>query len=536
MAVQQSPHQQSPHSTSPVRRRLGLALALPLVVALLLSACGSNQAGDTNGDGPKTLTIATSFAIDDLDPLTNGFWGPEFGYVELLMRPERDGNPSPWVLKDLTAVDDTTWKLSLRDNVLFENGTKLDTAALVDLITYMNAENESFAAAVHLASVKASGDDTVTLTTKVPVPGMANILADESNVPVFDVAAYQKFLASKAKPSELVKAGLYTGPYAMTSLTAQRAELTAVKDYWDGTPALSALTITFVPEATSRVQAVQAGEADIALYMPTEVARNLENRSDAFYITGKPGSSTFSVQLRNAGAWKDTAVRRALFDAIDYRALAEDVLDGHASIATSLFGPSFPYSINTQVTDLDEAKKLLDQAGWTTGADGIRTKDGKALTLRLLSYPQQPDSSTIAVALQSQLKAVGIDVKVSEVPDLTAAREGTDWDAAIVGDSLLSFSLSPEDGLRDGLVTGGDQNYMKVSNAKLDALVATLSTTFEQDERIDLLQQIQHVIHDNGLWGPTVLRQPAVVTSEQWKGYEPPIANLWVTATTAPTS
>ena len=487
------------------------------------------------GDAP-TLTIATSFAIDDLDPIANSFWGPEFGYVELLMRPERDGTPSPWVLEDMTASDDTTWELRLRDGVVFENGTVFDAEGLVDLIEFCNDNNESFSAALQLESVVVSGDDTVTLTTEEPVPSLRNVFADESNVPVFDVAAYQAHLEAGAEPAALLDAGLYSGPYVMTSLDEQSAELVPIDNYWDGEPALSSLTIKFVPEATSRVQAVQAGEADIALYMPTVVATTLAGRDDAFYVTGEPTGSTFSVQLRNAGAYADPAVRRALFAAIDYRALAEDVLDGQAAIAESVFGPSFPFAIKTQVTDLDEAASLLDEAGWVLNGDGVRERDGESLTLRLLSYPQQPDSNTIAVALQSQLGEVGFAVEVTEVPDLTAAREGDEWDAAIVGDSLMSFSLSPEDGLRSDLVTGGDQNYMQVSNAELDQLVATLSTTFDEAVRNELLVKIQNVIHDNGLWAATIMRQPAVVTNAAWKGYETPLANMWVDARTAPTS
>ncbi|MDY7106854.1 MAG: ABC transporter substrate-binding protein [Actinomycetota bacterium] len=535
--------------TAGPRPRVAAAI---LALALGAAACGSD--GDDNADadarsetsGPEsgsgsgsseapTLTIATSFGIDDLDPLANSFWGPEFGYVELLMRPERDGRPTPWVLESLTNVDETTWELGLRDDVVFDNGTALDAEALVELIGYMNEHNEGFAAALDLDAVEVTDDSTLTLTTTAPVPNLANVFADESNLPVFDVAAYEEFLASGDDPAALIDLGLYTGPYTMTSLDDQTAELVPVDDYWDGPPALSALTIKFVPEATSRIQAVQNGEADIALYVPTDAGTTLEGRDDAFYVTGEPTGTTFSVQLRNAGPWAETDVRRALFAAIDYRELATDVMDGRASIATSVFADSFPYAVDTQETDLDLAAELLEGAGWT-GDGGTRTRDGEPLTLRLLSYPQQPDSNTIAIAIQAQLADVGIDVEVSDVPDLTEAREGDDWDAAIVGDSLLSFALSPEDGLRSDLVTGGDQNYMGVSNDELDDLVETLSATFDEGERNELLGQIQQVIHDNGLWAATIMRQPAVVTNAEWRGYETPVANLWVTASTAPTS
>jgi peptide/nickel transport system substrate-binding protein len=500
-------------------------------------ADGEEEDGaSTDASDGATLTIATSFVIDDLDPLENSFWGPEFGYVELLMRPERNGQPSPWVLESLTNVDETTWELGLRDGVVFDNGEALDAEALVALIEFMNDNNEGFAAALNLDAVVVTDESTLTLTTTVPVPSLANVLADESNLPVFDVAAYEEHQEAGDDPSALLDLGLYTGPYSMTSLDDQAAELVPVDEYWDGPPALSALTVRFVPEPTSRVQSVQAGEADIALYMPIDVAATLEGRDDAFYVTGEPTGTTFSVQLRNAGPWAEVDVRRALFAAIDYQELAEDVMSGQASIATSVFADSFPYAVDTQETDLDLARELLNGAGWTGGDGETRTRDGESLTLRLLSYPQQPDSNTIAVALQSQLAEVGIEVEVTDVPDLTEAREGADWDAAIVGDSLLSFALSPEDGLRSDLVTDGEQNYMEISNPELDGLVETLSATFDEEERNELLVEIQRVIHDDGLWAATIMRLPAVVTGPGWQGYEPPIANLWVTADTGPSS
>ena len=125
----------SPH---PSLRGVVRALSLSVVLALAAVGCSSGSGSSTDGpsrsDEPATLTIATSFGIDDLDPLENSFWGPEFGYVELLMRPARDGNPTPWVLQSLTPVDERTWTLTLRDNVVFENGKRLDADALVSLL------------------------------------------------------------------------------------------------------------------------------------------------------------------------------------------------------------------------------------------------------------------------------------------------------------------------------------------------------------------------------------------------------------------
>lgn len=528
----------------PRRRRHAGALAAGLVTALLLTACATTGGSEARGadgvalDGastPSTLTIATSFPIDDLDPLTNGFWGVEFGYVELLMRPERSGEPSPWVLEDLTREDDTAWRLTLREGVEFGSGRPLDAEALVQLLAYVAQENPAFASASAFESATAVGDREVVLTTSEPVPTLPNVLADESNVPVFDVDALEAHVASGAAPAALLEAGLYTGPYTVASLDAQRAELAPFPDHWSGGPALDAVTVRFVPEASSRVQAVQAGEADLGLYMPTEVARTLEGRDDAFYVTGPPFGSTFSLTLRTASTgYDDARVRRAVLSAVDYRALAEDVLDGQADVATSVFPPRLDYAVDTQATDLDLAARLLDEAGWTQGPDGTRTRDGSPLRLRLLAYPQQPDSIRIAEALQSQLREVGVVVEVRQVDDITAAREGEDWDGAIVGASLLSFGGSPVEGIATTLETGGRQNFAGVSDPELDAALAELRTSFDPERRTELLQRLQRRIAEQGHYAATVLRRPGIVTNHAWRDYELPISNLWVSATTAP--
>lgn len=518
------------------RRARPRAMAVGLAGVLALSACAT-----TGGDGDEaaaagtTLTIATSFTIDDLDPLENAFWGPEFGYVELLMRPERDGTPSPWVLEDLATVDERTWRLTLNDGVTFTNGRALDGAALAQLLTWTAQNNEGFAAAAAFEGAQATGPREVTLTTSAPVPALANVLADESMVPVFDVDAYETHRASGNAAAALLDAGLYTGPFVMESLDGQTAELAPVPDHWSGGPALDALTLRFVPEATSRVQAVQTGEADLALYMPTAVARTLDGRDDVFWVTGQPTGSTFSFMMNTASpGFEDPRVRRAAFAAVDYRALAEDVMAGQADVATSVFSASLPYAVDTQTTDPALAADLLEEAGWTAGPDGVRRRDGQPLRLRLLSYPQQPDSTTLATAMQGQLGAVGFAVEVQQVDDLTAAREGDDWDGALSGASLLSFGGSPVEGIADTLGTGGDQNFSGISDPALDAVIAELRTTFDDDRRTELLHEVQRINADQGYWAATVARLPGVVTNQTWRGYETPISNLWVTTTTAP--
>src|ERR1700722_16992391 len=103
---------------SPAIARYPAALGATALLAAGVTACSTSHsstaaATPANPANPATLTIATTFAIGDLDPLENGCWGNELGYGELLMRPQVGGTVTPWLLKSLTNTSATTWVLTL---------------------------------------------------------------------------------------------------------------------------------------------------------------------------------------------------------------------------------------------------------------------------------------------------------------------------------------------------------------------------------------------------------------------------------------
>lgn len=519
------------------RRTVARLAAVVTAVALSGGCVQTTGGGDPAAAGPPTLTIATGFTIDDLDPLENGFWGPEFGYVELLMRPARAGEPTPWVLSDLASDGPTTWRLTLPEGVTFVNGRTLDGAALADLITFQLAENPALAEALPGATAAATGPLEVTLTTSRPTPSVPAILADESMIPVYDVAAYREHRDSGAPVSALVDAGIYTGPFVVDSLDGASAQLSPRADHRDGPPALSDLTVTFVPEASARVQAVQAGEADIALYPSTATAPTLQGRDDAFFVTGEPTGPTFQYVLNQHEApFDDERVRRAVYAAADYRAIAQDVMNGLYLPATGLYAETRPWAEKTQSTDVAAAGRLLDEAGWTrSGADGPRTRGGDELRISVMTYPQQPDSDVIALALQAQLAPLGVGVDIRQVPDLDDAMEpDTGWNAAIAGNGFVSFGGDHVGPLNRYVRSGGERNHAGIADPQLDALIDRVAVELDTTARDDLLRRIQQRIAERGHLAYVGMRRPGVITAPEWRGYRIEGSNLWVGHDTAP--
>lgn len=528
-------------------RRHALAVGAA-ALTLLLGGCASDDQGAlapagavsstapsaTPSAAPEELTIATSFAITDLDPLANGFWAPEFGFGALLMKPHGGGELEPWLLESLTQPAPTSWVLTLKPGLRFHNGNALDAAALAEVMTFNLEENTALSPLLPGATAEASGPDTVTLTTAEPTVFVPSLLAHEGKFPIFDAGAYQSHRERGAGADALVEAKIWSGPYTPTSLTAEAMELVPTPGYFSE-PTLTSLTVRFIPDAQARILAVRNGEADLALYPPTTAARELAGREDARYLSQPPGTGDAGFQLLinpRSGVLAEVAVRQALRDAIDYRALAEDVLDGLYDTAVGYYPAFLPYAERNQVTDPAAAAAGLDAAGWAAGSDGRRAKDGRALAFEVLSYPQQPDSQILALAIQSQLREIGFEVTIRQVEDITAAVEAeAGWNAAISGNGSLDWTASdPVAPLVSAFTADGDRNYGGIADDELMALIDELRAEFDPAARDELLREVQRIVIEDEVFALSLaLKRVPVVAAPEFADYRvPPVALLFV--------
>lgn len=270
------------------------------------------------------------------------------------------------------------------------------------------------------------------LITANPEPTMPALLADEGVFPIHDVATVQSVGEDYAA---LAGKGIYTGPYAIASHSAAEIVLERFDGYWRGKPALPGVIITRVPDVQARILAVQNGEADIALYPPTEVKRTLAGSDNAFFRTPQQGLSDLRLMFNlDTPPFDERAVRLAFIKGIDYIALGNEVMDGVYTPATGFFPPVVPYLVNNLTTDLTGAQRLLDEAGWLPRGDGIREKDGQPLRIVMAIYPQQPDLVPVSIALQAQLRELGFDIQIQSVDDINEAMRNDliPWNAGLV--------------------------------------------------------------------------------------------------------
>ena len=471
---------------------------------------------------PTALRMVTSFKINNLVPTDpRAFFLPEFGVAELPLRLDDVGQLQPWLLESYAQKDDRNWRLTLRPNVTFQNGKPLTATALAAAMNHQLTHSASTQAALPGARAVVTGERDVTLTTVQPDATVPNALADELVFPIYDVAAVE---AAGNDPAKLIGSGCFTGPYKVISLDEREMRMLRFDGYWRGQPPLTEVSLRFVSEAQARVMAVQNDEADIALYPPSEAQRLLAGRTDAFFKTSMKsfGGPRLLLNVRRKPL-DEFAVRRAFSLSVNYQSLATDILESSSEVATGFYPPVWPWAVPNQKTDLNEARRLLEQAGWASNGNEPRVKDNTPLEITLLTYPQQPDFAPLATAMQAQLREAGFRVQIRQVEDINAAlREGSEWHAAFHSPGLVTTGGAPDSFLREPLTSQGERNFGGVNDAELDRLVNELSLTFDPQHRKDLLARIQQIVIAERVYEirPVFMRS-RVVVGRRWQHYQP---------------
>lgn len=509
-----------------------------LLAALLLLSFACDHAPDAvveEGERRKILRIATSYKIQNLDPLKPAhYFLVEYGAAELPLMLGDDDQLKPWVLESYEPIDDLNWRLILRPNVKFQNGKMLTAEKLAAAMNRQLLHSPSTKAVISDANVKVTGDRELVLTTKNPDPNVPAALADEDVFPIYDAEAIE---AAGSDREKLLNCRCYTGAYQIAALDDREMRLEKFADYWRGTPKLNQVTVKFIGDSQARILAVENDEADVALYAPTESKRLVANRQDAFFVTDDDGRGgpRLAFNVRRP-PFDEVNVRRAAAFGIDYESLAKEVMDGVFQTANGFYAPVQVYAVQNQKTDREAARRLLDEAGWTLDANGVRTKNGQPLIAVLLVYPQQPDWTTLATAMQAQLRKIGFDIEIRQVDDINQAmKNSTEWNAAISSPGILTTGGAPDPYLRDFLSTGGERNFGGVSDAELDRSIGELSRTFNPAKRAELLKRIQEiVIAEKAFEVRPVFSRARAIVGKRYRRYKPSARLHHVTFETAP--
>jgi peptide/nickel transport system substrate-binding protein len=462
-----------PRATRRSRTLAGACLAAGLA---LVTACGGG--GQTTGtiqpDGELRMALQFSprsgYAMDTDD----AFLLHQFGASETLVNAGSDGRPQPALATSWSRLDPATWRFELRPDVTFQDGAPLDSAAVVNALSWVTGAAAPPRAVKGLGlTAVADGPAAVRITTTKPDP-ILPLRMSSVNTAILSPAAY----SGDAPPRIL---GTGTGPMRLTAADGVRQAVLERNDgYWGPKPGVRKVTATYVSDPAARALALRAGDVDIAQGLPESSLPEFTG-DGGFTNSAVAAPRTVSLLMnQSAQPFADIRVRQAVEKALDRTALAEQALAGAALPASELFGPAVAWGSQDPpaAPDVEAAKALLAQAGH--GPDN-------PLTVRLQTYPNRPELPTLATAVQGMLREIGIDAQIrigeyaTQEPDLLAGR----YDLYLLSRNYLTDVPDAGATLASDYSCAGSYNLNRYCSPKFDALLAPLGTTADPAARQD---------------------------------------------------
>ncbi|GAA2135230.1 peptide ABC transporter substrate-binding protein [Glycomyces algeriensis] len=451
-------HPMNPHAL--MRRCLSAVAALALSAGALAVAAPGATAQEDDTD---SLRIATNQEVDTFNPFKRRFvitYETSMMTYETLVRMSAENyEPVPGLATEWEeSPDGLTWTFQIREGATWSDGEPLtakDVAYTYGLLIENQAIHDwNIDFAANLVSAEAPDDSTFVLTLAEPAP--AEVLSREVYiVPEHIWSQYPDPSADDANQLPLVG----SGPFQVAEYkTDEFIRLDANEEYWEGAPGFDEVVYTYYLETDAAVAALEAGEVDIvgsgmqgglnpaqigALASQEHVTTNDVQGRRYVSLTINHGTVTQDGTEFGDGhpALKDPVVRQALHTAIDKQALVDTVLDGSGSPATSLMPSIFEQwhwdgGDALVQFDLAEANRLLDDAGYARGDDGIRTMPGggEPLNFRFYHHADNTAYATIVEFVTEWWAELGIQVEAQ------AIEQGTLNDLAYLGEFDIAFS------------------------------------------------------------------------------------------------
>ena len=477
-----------------------------LAALLVLAACGL---GDAGSGGPSNDLLIVGY---DREPDTMNRYAThilediESCVVEGLVVNDERMNIVPVLASEVPTLEnggvllrpdggmDVTWKL--RPGVRWHDGvahTSADVKFTVDAINKGDWKPESVDGFDRITSVDTPDSLTAVVHYKeVYAPYRLQFV--RGTLPKHKLAGRDLNTAN-----DYNRAPLGTGPYRVAEWkTGEYILLERVPNYWRGSefPKIKQLLFRFLTNTTTRINQLKAGEVHMVALVPWDKVRELREMPSLRLnqVVGN-GYEHVSLNQRRFAPFKDVVVRKALAHAVDRSLLVRTLLDSLVQVVNGPIQPlSAAYEPEVQAYEYNptESRRLLDEAGWIVGPDGIRVKDRQRLSFTIITQAGFAIRENVAQALQQQFRDVGVEAKVQLVDgtSISSLWFNGDFDAML---HWWQQGADPE----ITLFFAGDRappagrNINYLNDEALTALLYRSDRTVNEAERISLLKEAQ---------------------------------------------
>ena len=476
----------------------------------------STEAGSTTGEkilkvqvgpDPETVDPALNSAVDGGNMILHAFEGlltlDENGQL-------KEGQAESWE----TSEDGLTWTFHLRDGLKWSDGTDLTAKDFVyswqrvcdpnvaapyaeTVLGMVKGYDEAVAGDITKLDVQAPDEKTVVVNLAHPCSYFGELAAFATLNPVQQATVEANGDAWATSADTYIS----NGPFMMTEwVPGSHITFSKNPNYWNAEAIkLDKLEFELIEDSNAAYSAYTSGEVDMIKDVPTEEIPSLQGNDD-FHVEPIIGTYYVSLNLQKE-YFQDARVRKALSLAIDRNYVANTLMQGTYSPASSIVGPGWldtdgssfaenanggtPYIDNDNFdANLEEAKKLLEEAGYPNG-EGFPQIE---YTTNDAGYHK-----VVAEYLQQAWAAIGIDLKVNivEWASFTPMRRNGEFDVARNG--WVGDYTDPSNILELFCTTNGN-NDGKYTNADFDAAIEDSRVTTDAATRSEDLHKAEDAL------------------------------------------
>jgi peptide/nickel transport system substrate-binding protein len=480
-----------------VRAARWCAAAFIASLIAVLVACSTGEKVDLGDDASGRLIAAIAGEPDQLDPnKTSAYFSFEVleNVYDTLVEPDADLRMRPALAEswDVTP-DQLTWTFHLRRGVTFHDGSPLTADDVV--YTYRRIIDEELTNADKLSAVsnvKATNPSTVVIHLQQPSPNLLTNLGGFKGMAIVQ--------RKNVESGEIATHPIGTGPFSFEGQkSGDSITLNANPDYWAGAPKVSGVIFRFIPEKSTALSALQAGEIDWTDSIPTQRVNQL-NDDDSVNLAVVPSNDYWYLALNEARKpWNDVRVRQAIAYAIDRDAIVAATSYGTAADNQLAIPKGNPWytGYDKYRYDIEEAKRLLSEAG------------AAPRNLDMLVTTEYPETVTAAQIIADNLAPLGITVDIRTVDFATWLDEQNTghFDMLMMG---WLGNIDPDDFYYAQHHTDGTSNAQKYSNPEVDKLLDAGRVETNRDARAEIYRKAATVIADECsyiyLYNPSVIQ------------------------------
>ncbi len=471
-----------------------LVLAFGLWLGVLTGCNGPEKAAAK--EEKKTFVFGdTTFNPENEEPDVNphntyaGWACIRYGIGETLFRYSDSMEMEPWLAAGYEIADELTWIITLRDDVAFTSGRKMDGEAVKECLEHLIEVHDRARGDLMIDTITADGQ-TVTIKTQAAKPALLNYLSDPYGC-MIDMQA--------GITADGIAVG--TGPYRAVSLVSgEELKLEKNENYWNGEPGFEEIIVRAISDGDTLTMALQSGEIDGAYGLPYASYPLFQNED--YTISGCATSRAFFIHMNfESPVIQEAAVRKALAMGIDKEGFVNTLLDGNGYAAAGPYPANVPFgggAVKTEGYDPEGARRVLENAGWAdSDGDGIREKNGKKLEIRWLTYPSRQELPLLAEAAQAALKDIGIAVSIQCTADHNRLRRDPGaWD--VYASAMVTAPTGdPEYFFTTHCLDGSSANNGRYHSDRLEELEKELAETFDTARRGELAVLMQQAILDD---------------------------------------